>query len=160
MPASHARVDQIRILRVENSILLTLHRPPYVPTYIYNHAYIRTFIHTCHIHMYICTCIQHLTHAHMHARKYVCGYHMHTHTYVYVYIYMYATPPRTHRFHDFRHNPVKYCSASTLRRHQAARTQEACTLARTPTLGSRTTGISGSCHGTGISLSLLLVKDV
>ena len=60
--------------------------------------------------------------------------------------------------HDFRHNLARYCSASTLRRHQAARTQEAGTLARAPTLGSRTTRISVSCHGTGMSLSLLLVK--
>ena len=78
--------------------------------------------------------------------------------YIYIYICYPPPPPEPTDFMIFRHNPVKYCSASTLRRHQAARTQEACTLARTPTLGSRTTGISGSCHGTGISLSLLLVK--
>ena len=78
---------------------------------------------------------------------------------IYIYIYMLLPPPpKAHRFHDFRHNLARYCSASTLRRHQAAQTQEAGTLARTPTLGSRTTAISGSSHGTGISLSLLLVK--
>ena len=47
-------------------------------------------------------------------------------------IYMLPLPPKAHRFHDFKHNIARYCSASTLRRHQAARTQEAGTLARTP----------------------------
>ena len=52
-------------------------------------------------------------------------------------IHMLPPPPKAHRFHDFRHNLAWYCSASSLCRHQAARTQEAGTLARTPTLGSR-----------------------
>ena len=114
--------------------------------YIYIYTYIHTYIHT-YTYIYI----------HIHTYTYIY-IHIHTYTYIYIHIYMLPPPPKAHRFHDFRHILARYCSASTLRRHQAARTQEAGTLARTPTLGSRTTGISGSCHGTGISLSLLLVK--
>ena len=47
----------------------------------------------------------------------------HAHTHRYIYIYM-LPPLKAHRFHDFRHNLAGYCSASTLCRHQAARTQE------------------------------------
>ena len=42
--------------------------------------------------------------------------------YIYIYICLLPPPPKAHKFHDFRHNLARYCSASTLCRHQAART--------------------------------------